>query len=326
MKLITDYMVMLVWIQVRFTPFASKRSVSILDKRGCLSMIVPLALPSTQRMKPVQEILEIEGRSVWYANFAWRPAKLFDTVNRALTIFAVAPSSDSQSQSTGYQKWTSDCRDGLFELLAMSSVRRNRPTFWVPKIGTTLERPLLDKLMSLPTSVADFIRKTNHRIFYRSTGGLYWKVFTDFAPAFSVNGQMGSSSRETSFSVQHRDQVQPLIAILSSDIFWWWYTITSNLRDLNPSDIRGFPVPSSVFSDTNVRKLAEKYLESIVTNSTMLVRMQKQTGKTETQSFKIQKSKPIIDEIDRVLAKHYGLTDEELDFIVNYDIKYRMGH
>ncbi|NCJ07808.1 hypothetical protein GS597_15080 [Synechococcales cyanobacterium C] len=37
------------------------------------------------------------------------------------------------------------------------------------------------------------------------------------------------------------------------------------------------------------------------------------------------KSKPIIDEIDRVLAQHYGFTDEELDFIINYDIKYRMG-
>ena len=35
--------------------------------------------------------------------------------------------------------------------------------------------------------------------------------------------------------------------------------------------------------------------------------------------------KPIIDEIDRVLARHYGFTAEEIDFIVNYDIKYRMG-
>jgi len=26
-----------------------------------------------------------------------------------------------------------------------------------------------------------------------------------------------------------------------------------------------------------------------------------------------------------VLAAHYGFTDEELDFIINYDIKYRMG-
>ncbi len=36
-------------------------------------------------------------------------------------------------------------------------------------------------------------------------------------------------------------------------------------------------------------------------------------------------SKLILDEIDRVLAAHYGFTDEELDFIINYDIKYRMG-
>ena len=28
---------------------------------------------------------------------------------------------------------------------------------------------------------------------------------------------------------------------------------------------------------------------------------------------------------DKVLGKHYGLNEEELDFITNYDIKYRMG-
>jgi putative transposase len=30
-----------------------------------------------------------------------------------------------------------------------------------------------------------------------------------------------------------------------------------------------------------------------------------------------------IDEIDRILARHYGFTEKELDFIINYDIKYR---
>ena len=68
-----------------------------------------------------------------------------------------------------------------------------------------------------------------------------------------------------------------------------------------------------------------RYLKDIDKNSTMLMREQKQTGTTETQSFKIQRSKPIIDEIDAVLARHYGFTEEELDFIINYDIKYRMG-
>ena len=27
-----------------------------------------------------------------------------------------------------------------------------------------------------------------------------------------------------------------------------------------------------------------------------------------------------------MLARHYGFTEEELDFIINYDIKYRMGN
>jgi len=35
---------------------------------------------------------------------------------------------------------------------------------------------------------------------------------------------------------------------------------------------------------------------------------------------------PIMGEIDRPLARHYGLRPEgeELDFIINYDVKYRM--
>ncbi len=32
-----------------------------------------------------------------------------------------------------------------------------------------------------------------------------------------------------------------------------------------------------------------------------------------------------MDRIDSLLAQHYHFTDEELDFIIYYDIKYRMG-
>jgi hypothetical protein len=49
------------------------------------------------------------------------------------------------------------------------------------------------------------------------------------------------------------------------------------------------------------------------------------TGRVAYDEYYPRYSKPIIDEIDKVLAKHYGFTEEELDFIINYDIKYRMG-
>ena len=51
----------------------------------------------------------------------------------------------------------------------------------------------------------------------------------------------------------------------------------------------------------------------------------KYRGDTPCYEITANKAKPILDEIDKVLAKHYGFTEEELDFIINYDIKYRMG-
>ncbi len=60
-------------------------------------------------------------------------------------------------------------------------------------------------------------------------------------------------------------------------------------------------------------------------NSEMKGKTSRLTGKIVYQEFYPKLSKPIIDQIDQILAKHYGFTDEELDFIINYDIKYRMG-
>ena len=302
-----------------------EQSIRLAEKNGRISMIVPIALTSTQRMATVQGVLETSSRSVWYANFAWRPGKLFETVNRALTIFIAGPAESPLSYATGYLKWTKNDRDELFEKIAFAKVPRTRHCFWVPKLSAELEERLLAKMLAVPTTASNFIGRTAHRVFYRHTGGLYWKVFTDFAPLFYVNGEKKTSSTETSFSTREASQVRPLIATLSSDIFWWWYTIAANLRDLTIADIGGFPVPQSIFTDVKIKEIADRYIDSIVQNSNMLVRNQRSTGRTETQSFKINESKPVIDEIDRALAPHYGLTDDELDFIINYDIKYRMG-
>jgi hypothetical protein len=300
-----------------------ERSNELLQPHGAMSMIVPLALVSTQRMKVVQNILEKE-RTTWYSNFAWRPAKLFDTVNRALTIFVVTPGGTGETYSTGYTKWTADTREPLIPCLTYHAVSKDRSAFWVPKLSSSIEKNLLSKMRAHKTSVGQLIVKQGQKVYYRTTGGLYWKVFTDFAPKFVLNGEAGSSSRETSFAVDPK-ATRPLLALLSSNTFWWWYTLSSNLRDLNPYDIQKFPVALPVMQDSQFANLANQYATDMVSNSTMLVREQKKTGTTQTQSFKIQKSKPLIDEIDVTLAKHYGFTAEELDYIINYDIKYRMG-
>ena len=101
----------------------------------------------------------------------------------------------------------------------------------------------------------------------------------------------------------------------------------SDARTNNPSDLKEFPIDIENISDNLKRKLlieCDKLMKDLDKNSIMQP-AKYQTGNVEFQQFFPQKSKPIIDEIDTVLAEHYRFTAEELDFIINYDIKYRMG-
>ena len=304
--------------------FALERSKQISSVKGNLSMIVPVALVSTQRMTLIQHVLETDS-DCWYSNYSMRPGKLFNLADQALTIFVSRkPKSTPETFSTEFRKWHSEARDFLFPNLRYNSVSRRRISFWVPKFGHHLENRLLEKLTSAPTIMSNFVGQSQHKVFYRNTGGRYWKVFTDFAPAFILNGVAGSSSRETTFTLSQEEHVRSSVAVLSSSLFWWWYTITSNMRDLNPSDWQKFPVSRSAMDDSTIQMLGNKYIADLQENS-VLEYSQRRTGNVANQLFKVQNSKPIIDKIDCELAQHYGFIDEELDFIVNYDIKYRMG-
>jgi hypothetical protein len=205
---------------------------------------------------------------------------------------------------------------------------RDRPSFWVPKLSDERERRLLDKLLSIATVVGDYLSwddSPDRRIYYRTDGGLYWKVFTDFAPSFSLDGEAGHSTRETWLTLREASHVRPLIAALSSDLYWWWYTVTSNCRHLNPIDLHRFPLPASLLDDGELARLGGEYLRDIVRHSAPRVRRQKQTGHTETQTFRIQRSRPLILAIGNRLAAHYGFTEAEQEYTSGYDLGFRMS-
>jgi hypothetical protein len=71
--------------------------------------------------------------------------------------------------------------------------------------------------------------------------------------------------------------------------------------------------------------LSKKLMKDFKDNSKDLTINYGEHGMMTIQTFQPRLSKVIIDEIDRILSKHYDLTDEELDFIINFDFKYRMG-
>ena len=90
--------------------------------------------------------------------------------------------------------------------------------------------------------------------------------------------------------------------------------------------IFAFPYTPSPMFDNRLKELGKVLMSSYEQHkieNTQFIKSKQQLSIFE--SFNPSISKSIIDEIDKVLAKHYGFTEEELDFIINYDIKYRMG-
>ena len=92
-------------------------------------------------------------------------------------------------------------------------------------------------------------------------------------------------------------------------------------------EIENFTVPH--LSEENLKVLNElysRYLEDIEKNAN--VRNSNRPSQYKVDSFKeykIVRSKAIIDEIDDYIGPLYGLSQEEIDFIKNYELEFRMA-
>jgi hypothetical protein len=151
----------------------------------------------------------------------------------------------------------------------------------------------------------------------------------DFVPYFwnERDGEQVSSHIKTLLLRSKVDAVVT-VAALNSSLFYWWFIVLSNCRDLTMREIENFPLGVDQMSHEVKEQLAvlsEKLMADLKCHKQRKVCQYQATGRVVYDEFYPKYSKPIIDEIDRVLAQHYGFTDEELDFIINYDIKYRMG-
>lgn len=113
------------------------------------------------------------------------------------------------------------------------------------------------------------------------------------------------------------------MAALNSNLFWWYYSLNFDMFNLKDYMIFSFRLTYDI--NKSLIELSLSLEEDMNKKKNILVVNSKTRGIVESYVYKKKLSKPIIDEIDKVLARHYGFTEEELDFIINYDIKYRMG-
>ena len=199
----------------------------------------------------------------------------------------------------------------------------------MPKIQNVIEKRIWEKLF--PFSVLGKHLDTRRRactIHYHNAA-LYFIRAMDFVPYFwnEREGEKISTQLKPLHLATDLDAAA-VCAALNSSLFYWWYIVLSDCRHVNLREIRNFPIGLAQM-DASLKQrltaLTDELMADLKRHARRKETQYKATGRVVYDEFFPRYSKPIIDEIDRVLAEHYGFTDDELDFIINYDIKYRMG-
>lgn len=291
------------------------RSRIILSPNAYYGMIVPISYISTSDHKDVRNFVEKDHLNC-YSSYDIRPAHLFDGAAQRLTIFINAPFDKTVLMSERQLRWYSDTRGNLFNCISYSFVcdsdtglYRTSPLSF-PIIETILCQKRLD------------VFSNSSEVWMATTANNFIKGIVN-QPHYSSNSvEMEPSGwRTLYFNKCHIDEIIPIINSSTFYFFWKCSSDGFNVTKGFTNDL----VSLMTFDSPHLRSLSSKLLTALEVNSETHVRNQKTTGRTEIQLFRVKPVKPIIDEIDKVLARHYGFTEEELDFIINYDIKYRMG-
>ena len=186
----------------------------------------------------------------------------------------------------------------------------------IPKIGLEIEKVILDKIWAL-NPLSSKVSEDGNPIYYRTTGGRYFKIVTNYS----------TSSTKEKFILFDKRLSDAIGCILSSNLSFWYYQIISNNLDWKSEELLSFTIPK--LTDKDIRYLSSLY-KGYQTDVEAKANVRQSSGESrynvsQFKEYKIVKSKSIVDRIDDYICPLYGLTDEECDFVKNYELEFRMA-
>ena len=318
--------------------YTLERAIFLSNIDSWFGFIVPLSCFSTKRFMPLQKLYLNKALPLFISNWSGdaHPSKLFEGVNKRLEIILARhyrTKDDASIYSLKYLKWYAEERAYLFNALPIyrKITSLNKVSFFpssVPKIHSDLELGILEKLRICKRHIASLVGTTGQYRLYYTRKVSFFLQFLDFIPEIRDKHGKPRTPSELKILTFNDEQLRNIsLGCLSTSLFYWYNIINSDCRNLNKREIVSFPVPNTISTTTQqiLNQLLSTLMQSYKDNSSFRTVRYKEKGEVTVQYFNFRPSKLIVDEIDRVLAPHYGFTDEELDFIINYDIKYRMG-
>lgn len=301
--------------------YVLERGLKLGHATGRIGMIVPISSVSNPKFNTLFN-LYLRNTLQWTSSYSNRPGKLFEGVEQRLTI-TIAEKCVNEGldfYSTDYQHWYVGEREVLFDRLTYRKIRLLRDLRSLYKIGNRTSFAIWEKLEGKSFKrLGTLFTDNGSEVTYYHNAPTYFVRAMPYKPNSGKGMQESSHYKPIPLTKGESNGVS---SILNSSIFYWFYKVISNCRDFSEREIAPFPIGDLALHQLNVvgAELGASYKRH------KEIKNRDYSGSVVYyEEYYPAKSKSIIDEIDELLAKHYGFTEEELDFIINYDIKYRMG-
>ncbi len=327
-----------------------ERSINLLKSDGRFGFIVPISLVSTDRMAPIREIIHNNSNEVEYYNFDDRPGKIFSGIEDCRSTIVITNKGEGVNEvlTSKYHRWYSEDRPKLFQELRTSVYELKDRSEMIPKLGTEIEEQILKKLdnESGGRTINDFIVKEGEKVWYHNAPR-YWihahrdnnvpvvQYYDDFKlSSISKNVQLGKMNREEitkhykSVSLD-TDKANVVLALLNSSIFYWWFVIMADGRDLLEQHITSYPIDINKIEKVDKKRLSDLtsiLMKSYDENSNSKINIRKGGYAIKIKEVIPRKSYETIKMIDDVLFNSFKLSSSEIDFIRNFDLKFRLGN
>lgn len=292
----------------------------LLRKDAFMAYIIPISLTSSDSLSGVHKLLLEKCRGIKISSYSVRPQPVFKNavVNTSILMFQKTLTPCQQLLSTKMHRRNNEFDlQTLVDNLQFIDVQENLKFGRIPKIGLQIEKDILNKLKTHRTIASYIVEENGKPIIYRFAGGRYFKVVTNYYTG---------SSAERALMLDER-YANAIGCILSSNLSFWFYQIYSDNLNWKDCEITSVPIPNlSNEQVEDLNNLYSEYLQDIENNANVRQSSGNSTYHvSQFKEYKIVKSKSIIDRIDDYICPLYGLTDEERDFVKNYELEFRMA-
>jgi hypothetical protein len=301
--------------------YTMERSLGLLRQHGRFGMIVPVSAVSGESYQALNRLLL--PYTLWISTYSNRPGKLFAGVEQRLTVLLAQIAARQTVWAAPYQHWYEIERERLFSTLVYCHASRWEQTGMPIKSGHRVVEQIFSRLCQHKALHWMLPQQSNTTGVWVHDGPTYWVRAFPFEPNLGMKSS--HSNHYHKIPTRTSEEATLLAALLSSSTFYLFYKMISNCRDLGPKEWLHMPFarPQAEIETLLIQsgKALARRLHATASKRTR----QYASGPVVYEEYYPARARAILDDIDRILAQHYGFTDQELDFILNYDIKYRMG-